>query len=88
MPHEKMGFKLLYDDTAHAAEIADVDIGSKETLIYGPESNVAGKPCFSGPMILTDVKLSQSVEKIFLAYELSFVQAGAPTKTLEGGGTF
>ena len=83
-----MDFMLVVDTAAHATEIADLDIGTKDTLIYGPRGSTAGLPCFEGPMILNDLKYTASLEKTKHAYAVSFVQAGAPTKTIEGGGTF
>lgn len=83
-----MDFNLYYDDETHATEIADLDIGSIDTLEYGPEGNASGKPAFVGSMQLADIKLTQGIDKPLVAYQLSFKQADAPTKTLEGGDTF
>jgi hypothetical protein len=39
-------------------------------------------------MLLESIKFSQSVDKKKLAFEVSFLQAAAPTKTIQNGDTF
>ena len=58
--------------------------GKKARLIWGPEGNVAGKPKFEGDMILTSVKVGQSIEKTKIGFDLSFEQADKPISTLTG----
>ena len=84
----KMDFMVIYDDTDLATYVSDLDAGTQDTLIWGPQGNTGGMPCFTGNMILTNVKLAQSVQKTKLAFNLSFVQGDTPTKTIEGGDTF
>lgn len=84
----KMDFMVIYDVGSLATYVAQLEEGTMAELIWGPEGNAAGKPCFQGDMILTSVKLGASVEKTKLAFNLSFVQADVPTKTIEGGDTF
>lgn len=84
----KMSFNVMYDDSTIATYVANLKEGTVGTLIWGPEGNTVGKPCFTGSMILTSNKLSQSVDKKKLMFELSFEQAAAPTKTIQNGDTF
>lgn len=84
----KMDFMVIYDDTGLSSYVAALQAGTTGTLIWGPEGNTTGKPCFTGSMILTSVKLAASVEKSKIAFNLSFVQADEPTKTIESGDTF
>lgn len=83
-----MGFSIYYDDTDLASYVGKLAVGTKAILIYGPENNTAGKPKFEGSMILESVSQGQVVTKDLVKFELSFVQADAPTATIEGGSTF
>lgn len=83
-----MSFLVTYDDSSIASYVANLKEGTTATLTYGPESNTAGKPRFTGSMILESVTQVQSIQKIHVTFELSFVQAAAPTHTFGDGSTF
>lgn len=84
----KMGFMVMYDDSTISTYVQNLKEGTVGVLIYGPEGNATGKPCFTGSMILESLSFSQSIDKTKLAFDLSFVQAAAPTKTIQNGDTF
>jgi hypothetical protein len=84
----KMGFMVMYDDSTIATYVQNLKEGTVGTLIYGPEGSTTGKPCFTGSMLLESIKFSQSVDKKKLAFEVSFLQAATPTKTIQNGDTF
>lgn len=84
----KMSFNVMYDDSTIASYVQNIEEGTVGILIWGPEGNASGKPCFNGSMILTSNKLSQSVDKKKLMFELSFEQAATPVKTIQNGDTF
>lgn len=84
-----LGFNIVYDDADLATYVGKLAIGTKATLVFGPEGSASGKPKFECSMILQDVTGPQpSVEKGMVMFELSFEGAAAPTATIEGGDTF
>lgn len=79
-----MSFALVYDATDWATYKASLVAGTTATLIYGPESNTAGKPKFECSMILTTVRgPNLAIDKSKVMVELDFEAADAPTATLE-----
>lgn len=84
----KMGFVVMYDDSTISTYVQNLKEGTIGTLIYGPEGNTVGKPCFTGSMLIESIKFGQAIKKKKLAFELSFVQAATPTKTIQNGDTF
>jgi len=84
-----LSFNIVYDDANLAAYVGKLKAGTKATLIFGPESNTAGKPKFECSMILQDVTGPQpTIDKGMVMFELSFEGAAAPTATIANGDTF
>lgn len=80
-----------YDAADLATYKAKLESGDLVTLIYGPESNTAGKPKFEATVMLGDIDLSgTAVAKDKLMFKLPFRTSGTPVSTLTGdlAGTF
>ncbi len=83
-----MSFSVTYD-TANLGTIRSaLEVGTKGTLVYGPEGNTVGLPKFECSMILTAASVSQTISKEHVMWELEFEAAAEPTATIEGGDTF
>jgi hypothetical protein len=84
----KMSFVVIYDADLLGTYVGKTKEGINGILVYGPESNTAGKPKFSGPAILESVSQGQTIQKGLVKFELGFVQSAAPTHRIEDGSTF
>lgn len=86
---------LIYDTVAYAATVRPViDAARLATsgpvpLIYGPESNTAGKPKDEIPVVVESISgPSISIQKDKVVIELSLKGADTPTALIESGGVF
>jgi hypothetical protein len=78
-----ISFAVVVDDTTFNSYKAALVIGTRGSLIYGPEGNVAGKPKLEVVSILKSVSgANATIEKDVHMYELEFEFAAAPTSTL------
>ncbi|MGB1285022.1 MAG: hypothetical protein ACPG7F_00695 [Aggregatilineales bacterium] len=79
-----ISFSVGYDDTDLANYVDNMQPGIY-TIVWGPEGNASGSRKFSSSMHVESVKLSQSVEKDKIAFEISCKGNGAPTSFLHSG---
>lgn len=80
---------IVYETTAVTTHIQTLAAGSTYTVVYGPESNTAGKPKHEQSFLFT--KLSgpkQDVAKKLLTWEADIEGAAAPVTDIYAGGTF
>lgn len=82
-----LSLELIFDDTTQTY-FTDLPVGTKGTLIWGPQGNAVGKPKFECPVIIESVTLGQQQTKGNVRWQVSFQSTGVPTATIEGGDTF
>ncbi len=84
----KMSVTLGYDSGNIPVYIAAIAPGL-HTIVFGPESNVAGKPKHEQSFIIESAPMSgQSIQKTPVVFELSCVGADTPVTDLFAGGVF
>lgn len=80
---------VVYDDANLADYVAKLKPGSVYTMVYGPESNVAGKPKDELNVIVGSVDgPNPSINKDMVMFSVTLQGAATPTALIEDGDTF
>lgn len=81
---------LVYDDTAAAADMAALFTANDIiAVVYGPESNTAGKPCHNQNFKINGINgPTTNHDKTLVTLQYDLISTGVPTKNIYAGDTF
>ena len=84
----KATLTLAYEVGSVSTQLGLIAPGGTFTVIYGPESNTAGKPKHEQSFIFPATDFSQEVTKPLVVFNIEIEGAAAPVTDLWAGGTF
>ncbi len=82
--------QLIYDDVAAATAMAALWTATAVVaIVFGTESNTAGKPCLSANFKLNGIDgPGPKFDKPLVVFDYDLVSTGTPTKNMWAGDTF
>ena len=84
-----LALDLVYDIADLSTYVARLKQGTVQTLIYGPENNVAGKPKDEVSVVVASVTgPNPTINKDMVMYSLTLQGADTPVSLIEDGDTF
>lgn len=80
---------VVYETTAVTTHFQTLNSGNTYTVVYGPESNTAGKPKHEQSFFFSKIAgPKQDVAKKLVVFECDIESTGAPVTNMYAGGTF
>jgi hypothetical protein len=84
----KLEMTLGYNPSRVQNQFRYMAVGTKCTVIFGPEGSASGKPRHEQTFVLTEAPITVEVSKEVVDFALKFEQDGPPASSLHAGATF